>query len=562
MVYGMTTIPFSPSVHLVFIRLIAGRIRLPLYLWIAGLAVILLSGSLCAQGSDPGRLQLLRQNPKLKRPSAVLDGFTGGSANVPVIVSLSPPAGPVGPAGGGATGPSPDDVLRDPVTWASAHGGLRDMSTRKQLRAAVHERVGRIVNELEQAGLTAGRTFSYQFGFSARVTPAQLDLLLNHPDVVAVEPDIELRPHLAQGIALMQAGTIRSQHDGSGVSIAVCDTGLDSSHPRLGGGGFPNAKVIGGYDFGDNDADPRPHALSGDAHGTACAGLAAGDTGTVGDYIGGVAPGAKLYALKITGGTSGTADSSALIAAWEWAITHQYDDPANPILVISTSFGGGSYPSTCDGEVSALTTAAANAVAAGISLFASAGNEGYCNAISFPACISHVYAVGSVYDSSFGTYLPCVDQASCVSRTASTQCGTGWYAVDNTRADMVPSYSNSSSALSLLAPANEAYTTDIAGSGGYSPGDYYTSFGGTSAACPYAAGAAAVLQSVAKSETGSFLSPSRLLDTLVRTGDTVIDSKNGLGRSRINLGSAAASLKPDRKSTAPVMLLLKRKQVL
>jgi subtilisin family serine protease len=78
----------------------------------------------------------------------------------------------------------------------------------------------------------------------------------------------------------------RPVYNGSGISIAIVDSGVDYNHPRLGGGGFPNSKVIGGYDTGDRDNDPAP---SDEAHGTACAGIAAGGLGTFGDYIGGVA---------------------------------------------------------------------------------------------------------------------------------------------------------------------------------------------------------------------------------------------------------------------------------
>ncbi|HER62967.1 MAG TPA: hypothetical protein ENO11_03220, partial [Desulfobacteraceae bacterium] len=107
----------------------------------------------------------------------------------------------------------------------------------------------------------------------------------------------------------------------------------------------------------------------------------------------------------------------------------------------------------------------------------------------------------------------------------------------------VTSYSNNASFLALLAPAHDAYTTDIVGIGGYSSGDYDTGFGGTSAACPYAAGAAAVLQSSAKALTGAFLSPSQVGQSLTSTGDDVSDSKVAVTRPRINLGEAVAALR-------------------
>jgi subtilisin family serine protease len=145
--------------------------------------------------------------------------------------------------------------------------------------------------------------------------------------------------------------------------------------------------------------------------------------------------------------------------------------------------------------------------------------------------------VGAVYDAAFGTYQPCVNAASCATKYFTTQC-TGWYAIDNTVADMVTSYSNTASFLTVLAPSNQCYTTDIISSGGYSSGDYYDSFGGTSAACPYAAGAVACLQSAAKAVGGSYLSPSEVRTILTSTGDSITDGKVNITKPRVNLGQA------------------------
>ena len=58
---------------------------------------------------------------------------------------------------------------------------------------------------------------------------------------------------------------------GQGVTVAVMDTGIDYTHPELGGGFGPGFKVKGGYDFVDNDSDP----MDTFGHGTANAGLIA-----------------------------------------------------------------------------------------------------------------------------------------------------------------------------------------------------------------------------------------------------------------------------------------------
>jgi len=98
----------------------------------------------------------------------------------------------------------------------------------------------------------------------------------------------------------MNGNSARQMFRGAGVAIAIIDDGVEADHPQLGGPGYPNAKVIGGYDFGLNDPDPRPGPSLQDRHGTAVAGIAAGGLVEVGDYVGGVAPNAKIYALKVS----------------------------------------------------------------------------------------------------------------------------------------------------------------------------------------------------------------------------------------------------------------------
>ncbi|MEW6186746.1 MAG: S8 family serine peptidase [Thermodesulfobacteriota bacterium] len=501
----------------------------------------------------------LKSNEKLREPDKILEDFLNGKDETAVIILLQPTetAGALAERSR-SSGPVPPEFQ---VKGAPAYYNLQDEGIKTQLRATVTETVNRFFERFGPAGIKVTQRFSYQFGFSAQVTAAALERIVNSQEVIAVEKDHILEAHLAQGIPLMNASTPRSTYKGSGLSIAICDTGIDTSHSMLGGGGFPNSKVIGGYDTGDSDSDPRPNSLSGNAHGTCCAGIAAGNQGSVGDYIGGVAPEAKLYAIKISYGTSGSAYTSAMIAGWEWAVTHKNDNPSYPIMIISTSFGGGRHYSTCDSYSSPMTTAAANAVAAGMTLFVSSGNDGYCDSMGWPACISYVIPVGAVYDANIGRYpsagyVGCINLGSCAGYTSGCPCSTGRCYVDYTTAgDQVTTYSNSASFLSLFAPSNNAYTTDIVGSGGYSTGDYYTGFGGTSAACPYAAGAAAVLQQAAKAKTGSYLTPAQVKSYLVDNGDLVTDGKVAITKPRVNLGRAVNAL-PSKKANPWMFLLL------
>jgi subtilisin family serine protease len=381
-----------------------------------------------------------------------MKGFEEGQETVKVIVNLAEPA-----------------ATRARTDWHSR-------SSLAVLQDEIKAIQTPVLSALDKSEFGLRYRFENQAGFSGEVTQAGLEKLKNDPRVVSIEPVVMLEPHLRQGIPLMHASTYRSTYNGDGVAIAICDTGIDYTHPMLGGGGFPNSKVLGGYDYGDNDANPMPDSTEG--HGTCCAGIAAGALGDTGDYIGGVAYNAKLYALKITSGSSGSATSDAMVAAWNWCVTHKNDNPSYPILVISTSFGGDRSYSACDSTNPSMTTAANNAVAAGITVLASSGNDGYCDSIAWPACISSVISVGAVYDAGFGIYQPCVNSASCATKYAGG-CSTGYYANDTTAADKVTSYSNTASFLGVLAPSNKCYTTDIVGAGGYNTsGDYYDSFGG------------------------------------------------------------------------------------
>nr|WP_320190752.1 S8 family serine peptidase [uncultured Desulfobacter sp.] len=420
---------------------------------------------------------------------------------------------------------------------------MKTRSGRKEARQSVNQLQQEVLSRMDLNEVQTTSRFKFNYGITAEVTLEGLSQLTDDPDVVSIEEIMTIYPHGAQAIPLINATQARQTYGGAGVGIAICDTGIDYTHPMLGGSqDFPNEKVIDGYDIGNDDDDPMDYT----GHGTCCAGIAAGDIGATGDYIGGVAPDAKLYAVKMTTDSSDSCGTDDMIAAWEWCIEHQADNEDYPIMIISTSFGGGSYSSACDSVSTSMTRAAETANDAGITIFASSGNDGYCSAIAWPACISSVVSVGAVYDADLDELAFCVDEYSCVTADTSYSCSWGYKAVsDDTDADMVTSYSNSASILDLLAPSNDSYTTDITGSSGYSSDNYYSSFGGTSAACPYAAGAAAVLISAANTSLGGFSDPDKLRTLMTGTGVEITDEKSNITKPRIDLQAAIDSLGPN-----------------
>jgi len=368
--------------------------------------------------------------------------------------------------------------------------------------------------------------------FGAEVDLAGLKELAALDDVALIEADKSLRPTTAQGVPLMNPGTYRDSYGGRGVGLAIIDGGIDYSHPALGGGDFPNGQVIGGYDFGEGDPDPMDDSQSAPTagHGTACAGIAAGLNTGWGSYIGGVAPQAKLYALKVSDAENHF-PCSAIIRALDWCLSHGRDNPAYPIKIISISLSvaGYAYSGNCDGIEPLVFAAIRNAVANGMAVFVGAGNDGFCDGLNWPACYSNTISVGAVYDARLAPRKSCISSQSCTGTYHATCPGTTKACFDSApERDRVACYSNSASTLDLLAPANYASVPQ--------PRYGYTAtFGGTSAACPYAAGAAAVVQSWAKARLGRYLTVAELKRRLVENGDSVRDSKSGRTTPRINI---------------------------
>ncbi|MFT7660563.1 MAG: subtilisin family serine protease [Gammaproteobacteria bacterium] len=524
------------------------------------LYVVIVSASAVAVGTDESvntdqlDLESIASNPKLSNDTQMLSAFESGSVTISVVFSLRHS---VAAQELSALSLEMSGVQSNVKTSASSevngpYYNLSNPDIRTKLARSVKTeldsfRVGiegysaasvSANNSSAIAPITVTNQFTYSFGIAANVTLAGLEYLLQSDKVILIEENLILTQHLTQGISVMNGTTTRNTYKGAGVAVAIVDTGIDDSHPDLDGG-----KVLGGYDFGDDDTNFRPTS-NGSSHGTSVGGIVAGDVNTVGDYIGGVAPNAKLYGLKISPGDTGSASSADMVDAWEWAITHQNDDPNNPILVVNTSFGGGRYTSSCNATDSSMTQAALNGVNAGMTHFVSSGNDGYCDAMGWPACITHVNSVGAVYDANIGNPGNCVSTLSCLDTTPNASCpaGTEAYFPGSTTSDQVTGYSNSDTNLTIFAPSNNAYTATIVGTGNSVNNNYTTGFGGTSAAAPYSAGAAAVLQSAAKAKMGRFLSPAEVQQYFVTNGQSITDSKASLTKPRVDLGAAVLAL--------------------
>lgn len=179
--------------------------------------------------------------------------------------------------------------------------------------------------------------------------------------------------------------------DGSGVVIAVVDTGVKLDHPMFAGKDVTTYNSITGLtDVTD---------LNG--HGTKVASTAAGTMAGGAKYEG-VAHGAKLAIVQVSSGSAGTMTSTTVGAGIDWAVNVQ----KAPILSLSLGSDGPSMEAKMK-----------NAVTQGTLITAALGNESLTNAAVYPAAFAkdgwangQIIAVGAVDSSnkraSFSNYDP------------------------------------------------------------------------------------------------------------------------------------------------------------
>jgi len=168
---------------------------------------------------------------------------------------------------------------------------------------------------------------------------------------------------------------------GKNVTIAILDTGVDYTHPDLGGCFGSGCKVIGGYDIYNNDSNP----MDDNGHGTHVASTAAGN-----GVLKGVAPDALIYSYKVCS-RIGSCPESDIIAGIERAMDPNqdgnYDDHVD---IISISLGGPGTPDDPD------ALAVDSAFDVGIFVSISAGNSGpRSQTIGCPACARKSTAVAA-----------------------------------------------------------------------------------------------------------------------------------------------------------------------
>ena len=285
---------------------------------------------------------------------------------------------------------------------------------------------------------------------------------LELPGVIMIELDGILEA-LNGDVAVVHAVDVAQQntgYDGSGVTVAIIDTGIDGNHSGLDDQDDDpttyDPKIIAFYDAVNNPSltngtEIFPYDDQG--HGTHCAGTTAG-TGAPTYEHPGMAPQANLVGVKVLD-AGGSGSFATVMAGMQWTVDHRYEFN---IRAASMSLGGPGLIEWTTSEEDSVNRYANEMVRAGVAMFIAAGNTAGPGTIGTPGSAEDVITVGALdKDTSIASY----------SSEGPTEEGRVKPNIAFVGSDVMSAEANS--------------------------GDGYVGFSGTSMATPGAAGVAALM---------------------------------------------------------------------
>ncbi|MFY8274528.1 S8 family serine peptidase [Pseudoalteromonas sp. SSDWG2] len=285
--------------------------------------------------------------------------------------------------------------------WLVELNGQHLYSVSKPQQAAASSEINdlqqRVMNDMQNMDLNVNVLFRTSKLANALVVDGdenEIRQLEQHEDVKAIYPVYNYELGVADSADYVKATPLVANGiaSGSGVKVAVLDTGIDYTHAAFGGEGtaaayaaaiadesvtWPQGIVQGGYDFVNMDPDPIDNGTS---HGT-----------HVSHSVSGIAPDVDLYVYSVCAQfCSGAAQLSALEAAMD---PNGDLDISDRVDVVNMSLGG-DYGDIAETAVGLFIN---RAVALGTNLVISAGND---NDIPFivggPSTTEHALSVGAM----------------------------------------------------------------------------------------------------------------------------------------------------------------------
>jgi len=387
-------------------------------------------------------------------------------------------------------------VLRPPTV------ALRSIDGIARRRARIVERQASVINQaLAQTGagdIEIRHRFDNASGFTASISQAGLEALAQQPDVLRIDLAQEGKAALAESAMQINADIVRALGiDGRGVTVALLDTAIDTTHPDLQGHIVAEeCFCTSGCCPGNTSRLSGPGSATGTAviHGTHVAGILISQGN---DHLAsiGIAPGAEVIAVRVLDDRARGALGDWL-AALDWVASNHPEVRAVNMSLVSENL----YPPNCE-SLSAFNMMFREIIdtlrARGTLVFAASGNNANPERLPAPACIDTAIAVGAV-----------------------------------DRDDVVADFSNSDSSLDLLAPGVSIRSD--------APNASTAVLSGTSMATPHAVGVAALLWNADPN-----LTPAEIEGYLRKTGFPVSDSRNGLTFPRIDALAAYQAMQFD-----------------
>jgi hypothetical protein len=297
---------------------------------------------------------------------------------------------------------------------------------------------------------------------------------------------------------------------GARQTVAIIDSGIAYDHVALGGSLGKAYRVVGGWDFAENDANPYDDGPAG-YHGTHIAGIVAADDAR----HSGVAPAVDLVALRIFDDQGlGRFEWVESALRWVHQNRHALENPITTVnLSLGTDWNASTLPrwATFEDELQQLADD-------GIFVSVAAGNSFLVYntpGLSYPAVSQYVTPVASV------------DAAGNLSRFSQ-------------RSDRV-----------LAAPGERVMSTlPDHFYGGDGVKDDWGATSGTSMAAPYVAGAAVLVREAMQNLGLTAIDQSAIYERLRTTADVIYDSVTSTTYRRVNLQRALDSLVGADESTS------------
>ena len=222
------------------------------------------------------------------------------------------------------------------------------------------------VQAIEDAGATAGRKLAIIEGQVALIRNTDLYKLAASPAVEHISLDRSVMGANELTGATVGATAARQTfgYDGAGIGVVIIDSGVSASHDDL-----ADSRGIQRVDRFVDFVNGQEQPYDDYGHGTHVAGIIAGSGFDSAGARAGIAPAARLVVLKVLD-RAGRGRTSDVIAALDYAVAHRAE---LNIRVANISVATGVYESY---DEDPLTLAAKRAVAAGIVVVTSAGNNG------------------------------------------------------------------------------------------------------------------------------------------------------------------------------------------